>query len=190
MLDGMTEVLIGILYISTAFMRINPISYILLIIILPVTGFITEKLRENMIYPRIGKIKLTMSHEIAYMSKYALILIIQVPIALITTMVAILIFEGESNDPELWLKWIPFTYGMVMFAISFMFIKRTGSNYYFIFGLFASILGLILSLLTFSTAIERYVYYFTILGFFVLLVGVLKFINIVKKYPLEQIEGI
>jgi len=190
MLDGVTEILIGILYISTAIMRTNPITYVFLPVILGLTIFITEKSREKMIYPRIGKITLRMNDEIVYILKLSPVMLIQIPIAIITTMIAMIIFEGENLDITSWLKWIPFFYGLMMFAISYVFIKRTGSNYYIMFGIVASILGLICSLLIFSSAIERFVYYFIVLGSFLLLIGVLKFINIVKKFPIEQFEGI
>ncbi len=184
MLDGITEMCIGILYIVTAFMRYNPITYVLLPVIMALPLFILEKIRKKMIYPRIGKINLKTKDEIVFLLKMSSVMLIQIPLSIITTILAIIIFEGEFID------FLPFTYGLIMFAISFILIKRTGSNYYIMFGIVSSILGLICSLLIFSSFVERLVYYFILLGSFVFFVGILKFIIIIKKFPIEQFEGI
>ncbi len=109
-------------------------------------------------------------------------------IATTITCVSMIIFEGKILEISLWYGWVPLMFGLIMFGPSLYLVEQTGQKYYYLFGLFSSMIGLIISILDFTDVMDGLFMYFFVLGILVLLLGCSKLIWFMHKYPVIDIE--
>jgi hypothetical protein len=80
-------------------------------------------------------------------------------------------------------------FGWIMFGPSIYLVESTGFRRYYLFGILATSLGFVFSVLSFNDIYLRLFVYFEVMGFSILVLGIARLLLFIKKYPvLEQEE--
>lgn len=191
MIDGITEILVGILLIFMPVLFSIPISVVFVpFFILYGARPLVESIRERTTYPRLGRVEFKQEVEQeGYSVKKALFeFLLFILGALVITFFMMIIVEGEFNISLVY-KWVPFLFGLIMFGPSLFLVDKTGLQRYYFIGVFSTILGFFFSLLEFpDNMLGLYLYFFT-LGVLAIILGIIRYIRFVQKYPVIQMEG-
>ena len=190
LVDGITEFLTGLILLFSPLLIINPIFVAFVPFLLFLSPQALEFIRQRTTYPRIGRVEFKEEEQLEDFSvkkslREVLALFLVVIILTFTFMMA---FEGEILDISLWYSWVPFAFGLIMFGPSLFLVEKTGQRYYYIFGIFSSLLGLQISILDFPDVLDGMFLFFTILGLLALVLGVIKYIWFIRHYPIIDLE--
>ncbi|MFX1252623.1 MAG: hypothetical protein ACFFCZ_13540 [Promethearchaeota archaeon] len=189
MIDGIAEILMGIILLSVPIIILHPYFVVFLVLFILFGMPVIDAIRERVTYPRIGRVELRTEEE-PYDVKRAILtfLLFLVGIILVTG-TAMFIIDGEILNPYLWYKWSPFLFGLLMFAPSLFLVEKTGKWYYYLFGLFSTVLGFLFSIVDFPDNFLGIFLFFLVLGVIALLIGIVKYIRFIRKYPVIEMEG-
>lgn len=190
MIDGITEILAGLVLI------LMPLVFLKSIFVVYIPFFILfghraiEKIRERTTYPRIGRVEFKREDEKTdYSVKQSfLVLVLFLLGTVLITFTVMSFVEGEILAAHLWYKWVPLMFGLIMFGPSLFLVEKTGQRQYYLFGVFATILGFMVSVHTFSDVKVGMLLYFFALGVLVLFFGISKYIWFIRNYPVIPIE--
>ncbi|MFX0202538.1 MAG: hypothetical protein ACFFCW_41050 [Candidatus Hodarchaeota archaeon] len=190
MIDGFTEILAGLLLILMPLFYSKSIFIVFLVFFVLFSHLGVEKIRERTTYPRIGRVEFKRDDEKAdYSVKKSLLDFLLLLLATVLITFTVMYFvEGEILASHLWYKWVPLTFGLIMFGPSLYLVEKTGQRRYYLFGVFATILGFVFSIQTFSDVKVGMYLYFVVLGIFVLFFGISKYIWFIRNYPVILIE--
>ena len=180
MQDGLTEVLLGLIFLvfplflfESSFIAFFVIFYILFM------PRIVEAFRMKYTYPRIGYAKLhedeppRLSLGVAVVVLLIFIIIISVFYALFTDLI----------DRYFIYRWLPAVFGFIMWGPSLYLKDRTGQNRYYLFGLLMSVTGITIGLANFSTVEIQGSLYMISWGLAFIILGLLRFLLFIHKYP-------
>ena len=190
LIDGITEFLAGLLLLFSPLFLLSPIFVVFVPLLLFIGPQALEYIKQRTTYPRIGRVEFKEQEKLDDFSikkslREVLALFLVVFILTLTFMMA---FEGEILHIYLWYSWVPFMFGLLMFGPSLFLVEKTGQRYYYIFGIFSSLLGLQISILDFPDIFDGMILYFFILGLLVLILGVIKYIWFIRHYPIIDLE--
>lgn len=190
MIDGITEILAGLLLILMPLFYLKPYFIGFLVFFVLFGYFGVEKIRERTTYPRIGRVEFKRDAEKAdYSVKKSLLeFLLLLILTVIITFTVMFFIEGEILAAHLWYKWVPLSFGLIMFGPSLFLVEKTGQRLYYLFGVFATILGFVFSVFTFSDVKVGMYLYFVAFGIFVVFFGISKYIWFIRNYPVIPIE--
>lgn len=190
MIDGITEILAGIFLIFSPLIFLRPyfVAFIPLIILFGYYG--TEFIRERLVYPRIGRVEFKHEADTEDFSvkRSLLDFLLLILGAILITFTTMFIVEGEILDLDIWYKWVPLLFGLIMFGPSLYLVEKTGNRYNYFFGVFCTLLGLLFSIISIPGEIVGFFLYFIVLGTLILFFGIIKYIRFIRKYPVITIE--
>ena len=191
LIDGITEILLGLLILLFPIFFENPafVAFIPIFVFF-VAPQILEKIRERTTYPRIGRVEFKDVEDFSniYLKKSLFEVLLLLLCASFLTFLAMIIFEGKILEMDQWFSWVPLLFGLIMFGPSTFLVEKTGKKSYYSFVIFCSLLGLLFSILDFPNVLDGLYLYFFVLGFFILLYGILKYIRFIQTYPVINIE--
>ncbi len=190
MIDGITELLAGFVLLFSPILILNPIFVVFVPFLLFLSPQAIEYIRQRTTYPRIGRVEFKDQEKIEnYSMKTSLRdVLILLLVAVILTFTFMMVFEGTILDISLWYSWVPCMFGLIMFGPSLFLVEKTGQRYYYVFGIFSSLLGLGISTLDFPNIFDgMYLYFFT-LGLLVSALGVIRYIWFIRNYPVIVLE--
>ncbi|MFX0181998.1 MAG: hypothetical protein ACFE95_02855 [Candidatus Hodarchaeota archaeon] len=190
MIDGITEILAGILLIFSPILFLRPYFVVFIPFIILFGHPVTELIRERLVYPRIGRVEFKHEADTEDFSvKKSLVeFLLLILGAILITFTTMFIVEGEIFDLELWYKWFPLLFGLIMFGPSLYLVEKTGNRYNYFFGIFCTLLGLIFSIISIPDEIIGLFLYFIVLGTLILFFGIIKHIRFIRKFPVITIE--
>jgi hypothetical protein len=184
MQDGLTEVLLGLIFLVFPFLLFEPgfiaIFVVFYILFMPQ---VVEGFRRKYTYPRIGYAKLhedeppRLSLGVAMVVLLIFIIIITVFYALFTNLI----------DRYFIYRWLPAVFGFIMWGPSLYLKDKTGQNRYYLFGLLMSVTGVLVGLANFSTVNIQGALYMVSWGAAFFILGLLRFLLFIRKYPILAI---
>lgn len=185
MKDGVPETLAGFMFILTAIIFHQPsfvgIFVVFYLFLLP---RLVELFRQKHTYPRIGYVKLKTSESDVSIQPFLLLLVIVASLTGIATQ----ILTGDVFNLYNWLKLIPFALGLLMFGPSTYLVEKSGSKIYWLFGIIASLLGLIIAYLSILYPTIHYLdgalAYCMFLGVALAIGGLLKLAYFLRTYSI------
>ena len=136
--------------------------------------------RKKYVYPRIGYLKLreVRSSKAILGAIAAVILVVAEEI----TLIYLLSIDVVTID---WVyRWIPAFFGLTAFMVCFALKDRSGQNIYYLLGVLMTITGFVVALAEFISADMVPMVYFNGWGFAFIVVGVIKFVLFIRKYPI------
>lgn len=190
MIDGITEILSGIVLIFLPVFICIPIFVVFIpFFLLFGAEPLFESIRERTTYPRLGRVefKPDTEKEDYSIKKSLLEFLFLILGAFIITLLMMIMVERDF-DLSLIYKWIPFLFGLIMFGPSLFLVDKTGQQRYYFLGVLSTILGFSFSLLDFPDNIIRLFLYFFILGVLMIILGIIRYIRFIQKYPVIQTE--
>jgi hypothetical protein len=190
MIDGITEILAGLvlIFVPVIFFNVTFISFLILFIVFGKP--VVENIRERTTYPRIGRVEFKSEEDQEdYSVKKSLLsfLLLLVGTGVITVTVMFIV-EGEILNTSLWYKWVSFWFGQIMFGPSLFLVEKTGQKHYYLLGFLSTILGLLFSVLIFPDVMVGISLYFFSLGILALFFGITKHIWFIRNYPVIHFE--
>ncbi|MHA1906631.1 MAG: hypothetical protein ACW98Y_05010 [Candidatus Thorarchaeota archaeon] len=185
MKDGIAETLGGFMFLLTAIMFKQPsfigIFVVFYILLLP---RLVEVFREKHTYPRIGYVKLKTKESDFSIGPFLLL----ITIAVVLTGVSTQLLIGDIFNLYNWLTQIPITLGVIMFGPSIFLVEKTGSNKYWMFGIFSTVLGIVVSYLVIQYPATHYLdsalAFCMILGTALAIGGLIKLAYFLRAYPI------
>ncbi|MFX1538427.1 MAG: hypothetical protein ACFFDI_29905 [Promethearchaeota archaeon] len=189
MIDGIMEILLGIVLLSIPFIILRPYFVVFLVFFILFGKPVIDSIRERVTYPRIGRVELRTEEEPVDVKRTILTFLLFVLGIIIVTGTAMLIIEGEIFNLDLWYKWIPFAFGLLMFGPSLFLVEKTGKWYYYLFGGFSTLLGFLIAILDFPDRFAGISLFCLVLGVISLVIGIIKYIRFIRKYPVIEMEG-
>ena len=190
MIDGITEILTGLVLIFLPIILIH-VSFIVFFVLFILFGQpVVDFIRERTTYPRLGRVELRTETDSADFSlkKSMLEFSLLILSAIVITLIVMFIIEGQIFNLQLWYKWVPLLFGLIMFGPSLFLVEKTGQRRYYIIGFFATILGFLFSILIFpDEKLGMFLYFFS-LGIISIIVGVIRYISFIRKYPVIEVE--
>ncbi len=94
------------------------------------------------------------------------------------------IVEGRILEMENWYKWVPMLFGLIMFGPSLYLVEKTGEKNYYLLGIVATLLGVAFSITNFSSSKDGMYLYFYAIGVISVLIGFVRFLIFLRKYPI------
>ncbi|MCK4567805.1 MAG: hypothetical protein KAU48_10915 [Candidatus Thorarchaeota archaeon] len=136
--------------------------------------------RNKYVYPRIGYVKLREYEPPKVTSGIIVVVILMIATAI--TLIYIISIGVVTTD--LVYRWGPAIFGLIMWVASFYLKDRTGQNRYYLFGALMTITGVVVALAEFISTDMVIVIYFDGWGIAFLVLGVVKFVLFIRKYPI------
>ena len=190
LIDGITEILAGLVLLFSPLLFFYPVFVVFVPFFLFLAPQILDNIRQRTTFPRIGRVEFKeIERQEDYSVKKSLVeLFLLILIAATITFVSMIIVEGKILEISQWYAWVPLMFGLIMFGPSLFLVEKTGQRYYYVFGIFSSLLGLGISTLDFPNIFDgMYLYFFT-LGLLVLALGVIRYIWFIRNYPAIVLE--
>ena len=177
------EVMMGLILMTFGGFFYSPIFsfYILLIVF---SGRIVESIRRRYTHPRIGFVKF---HEENL--KDALTGVFLFEFAVIVIIFTLISIFGDVKDYSQWVKWSPLFFGMILVGPFAHAASRSGSIRYTGYAILSVILGVVFSLIEFSSGYAGLILYLVFIGAFLFITGLVIFTLFLRKYPLPT-EGV
>ncbi|MHA1984138.1 MAG: hypothetical protein ACW967_07265 [Candidatus Hodarchaeales archaeon] len=189
MVDGTTEIFSGLMLIFSPLLFFRPIFVVFIPFLILFNIPLTEFVRNRITYPRLGRVELKVEFGNKSVRRNLLELGLLLFTGLILTLIALVAFNGDPFSIYDWGRWVPMLFGWIMFGPSLYLVESTGFRRYYLFGIFATSLGFVFSVLSFEDIYFRLFAYFEVMGIVILVLGILRLILFIKKYPvLEQEE--
>ena len=142
--------------------------------------------KNKYVYPRIGYVKLR-EYEPPKVT-FGVIAIVILMIATAITLIYIITIGVVTTD--LVYRWAPAIFGLIMSAASFYLKDKTGQNRYYLFGALMTITGVAVALAEFISTDMITVIYFDSWGIALFVLGVIKFVLFIRKYPIIGIPEV
>ncbi len=184
MKDGVTETLAGMFFLFTTLMIQNPafIGIFVGIYILFLPQFL-ERIRERYTYPRLGYVRLRTTESDLDAKSFGLLLLL----ILVSTAISVQVLTNDILNLYNWTLFLPLVMGMLMLGASSYLVTKTGSKAYWLFGIFTTCLGLVVSILAVLYAPVHYTVsiqiYCLLLGVIFGIGGLIKFTHFTRTNP-------
>jgi hypothetical protein len=136
--------------------------------------------RKKYVYPRIGYVKLREYEPPKVTSRVIAVVILMIATAI--TLIYIISIGVVTTD--LVYRWGPAIFGLIMLVASFYLKDRTGQNISYLFGALLTITGVVVALAEFISTDMVYVIYFDGWGIALFVLGIVKFVLFIRKYPI------
>jgi hypothetical protein len=190
MRDGLSEILTGfvLLLIPGIFLMPSMVSIfvILFVIFMP---RIVERLKKRYTYPRIGYMKPRVDEPTTYSPRFSLGLAAGVLLVFIIAIaIGYSMWQGLIDRYFIW-RWLPTAFGFIMWGPSLFLRDRTGQNIYLVFGVLASLTGVLVSLNPFTGAEGAILFYMASWGIGLMLLGLIKQVRFTRQYPVIDQPG-
>lgn len=186
MQDGLVEINVGLLLIIAGFWVIPPgIGFTLFLLWLILMVPITERVRQICTSPRIGYVKLHENDTWGILR--GTILFVAVIYAIMA--VIIIIFREEPTASSLWWRWSPLIASMLLIGPSLHLQQRTGQIRYYAYGVLALLSGIVMSMFELPGLHDALFLYMIGWGTVFLVIGILTFIDFIRKHPTSESEN-
>ncbi|MFW9778437.1 MAG: hypothetical protein ACFFE8_06235 [Candidatus Heimdallarchaeota archaeon] len=191
MIDGITEILAGILLLATPLFFRLPFIVVFVPFLIFYGRYGLDFIRERTTYPRIGRVVLIREEEKeGYSTKKALLtFLILIAGAILITFLVMIMVEKETSDMQLIVEYGALFFGLVMFGPSLYLVENTGQTRYYLLGIIATLLGFLFSIFKFIEGYDNIILYFVTLGVIALLVGIIRYFLFIRRYPVVTTEG-
>jgi hypothetical protein len=188
-LDGFTFAFLGFILILAAIaINLPPVFMVLLVVAFIAFFPISKELRSRFTYPRLGYFKVKTEDP----KKLFPGIILFSSFIFISFIILLFIFTGGDPrtlyDYESWYRFMPIIFGLVMFGPSLDMVEKTGQKRYYSLGVFATILGVIITWLNLSFPKDGLTIYLLLLGSISCIVGVVTFVKFIKNYPILEVS--
>ncbi len=184
--DGLTEFWMGLMISALAILLVETISVVIIALLIVFQAVYIEKMKARFTYPRIGKVKLRGENEMPPGYGWVLAIFIMLP-----AIASVMISSRYENDILLLIaRWAPLLFGIGLAQPAAYFVERSGLNRYYGIGVASILLGLVLSLLEFTTPVYRMTLYMALVGILFILAGVTSLVRFVRKYPILDLEEV
>jgi hypothetical protein len=189
MKDGFIEILTGFFFILTPIIFIQPsfVSIFVVIYVLFLPQY-AEIFRKKYTYPRVGYVKLR-TDPLDYRPKALLALLF---IVIVSSGLLVMLMTQDVANYYNWFLMFPFILGAALIAPSAYLVDRTGAKIYWGFGIIATIFGLVMSTITLiyppAGLFDGLVAFSILLGFGLLIVGIVKFAYFLHSNPVIDIQ--
>jgi hypothetical protein len=189
MKDGFIEILTGFFFIMTPVIFIQPsfVSIFVVIYVLFLPQY-AEIFRKKYTYPRVGYVKLR-TDPLDYRPKALLALLF---IVIVSSGLIVMLMTQDVANYYNWFIMFPFILGAALLAPSAYLVDRTGAKIYWGFGIVTTILGLVISTLTFiyipTGLFDGLLAFSEILGIGLLIGGFIKFVYFMRTNPVIDIQ--
>ncbi len=136
--------------------------------------------RKKYVYPRIGYVKLREYEPPKVTSRVIAVVILMIATAI--TLIYIISIGVVATD--LVYRWGPAFFGLIMLVASFYLKDKTGQNRYYLFGALMTITGVAVAFAEFISTDMVSVIYFDGWGIALFVLGIVKFVLFIRKYPI------
>lgn len=187
-LDGLTELFVAIMLLFSPIIFFVPFFVVFIPIIMGISVPLTEQIRNKITYPRIGKIEIKEDLGKKSVRRNLTELGLLFSGGVIITLIVLMIFGGDPSNLYDWVKWIPMIFGIIMFGPSIFLVENTGYQRYYLFGILATLLGIMFSLMLFDNIYVRIGLYFQFMGLNIGILGFVRLLFFVRKYPVLKEE--
>lgn len=189
MIDGITEILLGIVLIFMPILFTNPIFVVFVPFYILFAHPFVESIRERTTYPRLGRVEFKRDDEKeGYSVKRSLLeFLLFILGTVVITLTMMILIEGGFEFSLIY-KWIPFLFGLIMFGPSLFLVDKTGQRHYYILGAFSTILGFFFSILDFPGEMTGLFLFFLTLGVLSIILGIIRYVWFIRTYPVIQME--
>ena len=178
--DGSTETLLGlVLLVFPAIMAESsfvPFFVVFYIIFMP---HLIEGFRKRYVYPRIGYVKLK-EEEPPKLSLGIAMVVLLIFVSVIVVLYTLSI--GLIDRDFIW-RWLPTVFGFIMWGPSLYLKDKTGQNKFYLFGALMTVTGIAISLTASIPAGIAMTIYMVGWGLFFLVLGLVRFLLFIRKYP-------
>ncbi len=184
-IDGFVFIFLGFfLLIAAGIINLHSVLMSLLILVFIAFYFLSKALRNYYTYPRIGYFQVKTDEPKKLISGMLLFSFL----ICIAFLILLLIFSGGDPealyDFEMWYRFLPIYFGLIMFGPSLDIVDKTGQRKYYSLGIFSTILGLLIVWINFQNAKFGFTIYLLLLRSIFCIIGSITFIRFIKKYPI------
>ena len=189
MKDGFIEILAGFFFVMTPIIFIQPIfvSFFVVIYVIFLPQY-AEIFRKKYTYPRVGYVKLR-TDPLDYRPKALLALLF---VVIVSSAILVMLMTQDVANYYNWFIMFPFILGAALIAPSAYLVDRTGAKIYWGFGIVTTILGLIISILTFTYPpdgpFDGLLAFSILLGVGLLIGGFIKFAYFIRSNPVIAVQ--
>ncbi|MBU7033247.1 MAG: hypothetical protein HXS53_12005 [Theionarchaea archaeon] len=181
MLDGFTEIFVGILLIGMGIFFTMKVSLVFIVLFVVFAPRLLEKLKRKYTYPRMGFVKLYEDPP----KKTALGIFSYMMLVIVVMIVALyIIFSGISTD--LWYRWTPTFMGAMLTGALVYLAGKSGDSRYYGIAFFGFIVGITLSIYRFESMWTGITVYFFFMGLCFIGLGSGRFMYFLHRYPLQE----
>lgn len=193
MQDGLMEIMIGIILLGMAAASVSLVFVVGYILPLLFMGPITEAVRKRYTYPRLGYVKL---HTDSARKTLPGIFLYQF-IVFAVMAVALFIIFGDVTNPQLWFKWSPLWFAMMLVGAFLYSAGKSGSRSPYVYAFVSVISAFVFCIVDFKDLKFPYLFgelgtglvvYFIFMGGVLAIIGLILFVHFLRKYPLPP-EG-
>ena len=177
--DGLEIVMAGILILFVACIGLDLVFALVLVFVMILRNRILEGFRKKFTYKRIGQVQLR-KHKYDDVQKGILILFLM---TVVNLAIWLMIFSPVLTELIVWIKWFPAIFGLLFIGPSYYISSKTGYPLWFLFGIGATILGFLFSLIEFTPVLLGWFFYFLSIGGILVIVGCISFIRFIRNYP-------
>ncbi|OLS22899.1 MAG: hypothetical protein HeimC3_28420 [Candidatus Heimdallarchaeota archaeon LC_3] len=188
MVDGLTEIFVALMLIFSSLIFLNPIFVIFVPLIIIFNLPVTEYVQNRVTYPQLGRVELKVDLGEKSVRRSIIEFGLLLFTAIILTLIALIIFNGDPFNVYDWARWVPMLFGVIMFGPSLYLVENTGFRRYYLFGVLATLSGFAISLLSFDDIYFRLIIYFQVMGISILILGITRLLFFIKKYLVLEVE--
>ncbi len=182
MRDGVTEMLLGVLLLSSSLMYGNPGFTVLYVFTMILINKAMRRIRERYIHPRTGYVELkreepkrTVGGIFLYFFAVGLLMYVVLYLA-----------EGALPSSDTLYRWTPTFIGLMFLGAMIYLREKTGSTRVLAWAGYAITFGLLFSLYGFASPRDGVTLYILLMGVSFLLVGLYKFRSFLTTHPVIQ----
>lgn len=184
--DGLDELLGGIFILIVAGMYLDLLFYIVLLLVIGLRNRILEGMRKKYTYKRIGRVQLRQGTFDQWQK--ALLILIAASVGALAA--CFILFSYVRPELIPWMRWFPTIFGLVFIGPSCYIAFKTGCPRYYLFGIGATVIGVLFSLVEFTPILHGWFLYLLSIGGIMVIVGCINFIRFLRKYPIVGFEGV
>jgi len=177
--DGLELIMAGFLILFVACIGIDLLFLIVIVSVMLSRNLILETFRKKFTYKRLGQVKLR-KHKYDDAQKGVLILFL---VTVQTIAFYLILLSPVINELIIWMKWFPAIFGLLFIGPSFYLSSKTGHPRWYLFGIGATILGILFSLIEFTPVLLGWFFYILSIGGVLIIAGCIGFILFIRNNP-------
>jgi hypothetical protein len=190
MQDGLGEILVGIILIGMGAASVHLFLAAIYLIPLILSRKISEVFKRRFTYPRIGYVK---PHEEGARKVLPGVFLYEIAVFAGLAVAFLLIF-GDLADPQVWSRWSPLLFAMMLVGAYLYSHGRSGNRLYLAYAGFALASGIAFSLASFEGMSFPYLFgdwgpgiviFFLVTGSGFLLFGLSSLLWFITRHPVE-----
>jgi len=182
--DGLEIVMAGLLILFVACMGLDMVFFIVLVSVLILRNRILDGFRRKITYKRIGQVQLR-KHKYDDVQKGILILFLM---TVVNIAFWLMLLSPVLTELVVWIKWFPAIFGLLFIGPSYYISSKTGYPLWFLFGIGATILGFLFSLIEFTPVLLGWFFYLLSIGGILVIAGCIAFIQFIRNNPVIAIQ--